>query len=83
MNSCAKWQSSRVEEIHGLNWLLGWWSAANQLNAGYTGKPGTVGNSTDGMGVIGEVKLLCQQQPSLSLLDATSRVYRRFEDEGR
>jgi hypothetical protein len=58
-------------------WILGYWTGHN------TGSVATVGRTTDGNGITGEVRLVCQSEPSLSLINAVSKVYKRFTDEGR
>jgi hypothetical protein len=53
-------------------------NAANRSNA--IGG-GTIGKKTDPAGIIGEVRKVCQNKPSLSLALAVNEVYERFEDE--
>ena len=73
--SCATWLQN--DQFGGHMFILGYWTGRN--TEGVKG----VGHTTDGNGVAGEVQLVCQAQPSLSLLNAVSQVYKRFSDEGR
>jgi hypothetical protein len=73
-SSCASWKE---DEAAGTNWLLGYWTGRNIEGLR------KVGTSTDGNGIIEEVRLICNAQPSLRLMDATTQVYQRFMSEGR
>jgi hypothetical protein len=42
-------------------------------------KDHTVGSSTDGEGIIEEVRLVCQAHPPMGILDAENIVYGRME----
>jgi hypothetical protein len=53
-------------------------NAANRSNA--VGG-GTIGKNTDISGIVGEVKNVCQNKPSLPLTLATFEVYERFVNE--
>ena len=53
------------------------------IGAAVGGVGGVVGKTTDQNGIIGEVQLVCQNEPSLDLTSAVSKVYKRFLDEGR
>jgi hypothetical protein len=75
--SCARWLSNDYEEEQGEHWIFGLWTGLNMKN--HDG--GLVGQTTDGEAIIGEIKLICQKEPSLSLLNAAWRVYGRFEKE--
>jgi len=75
--SCATWLSNEAQKAAGSWWVWGYWSGLNvQSN-------GAVGRSTDANGVIGEVKLYCENAPSTSLINATTQVYLRFKAQGR
>jgi hypothetical protein len=65
--SCAYWLSEPVNEGEG--WMLGFWSGLNYANAR------TVGQHTDGEGIITEVRKVCATRPSMTLAGATFAVY--------
>jgi hypothetical protein len=76
--SCATWlQQDESSSLFWRSWMLGYWTGRN---AG--GFP-SVGHTTDGNGITGEVRLVCQSEPSLSLFNAVSKIYERFLKEGR
>lgn len=77
--SCALWLSNATQRTHGEQWLLGLWAG---LNAG-SPKTHLTGQTTDAAGLIGEVKLVCQQEPSITLMSATFKVYYRFVTQQR
>lgn len=72
--SCANWMQ---DELQGSNWLMGYWSGRNIENLS------TVGSSTDGPGILGEIRLICAKEPSLSIANAAAKLYRRFQLEQR
>lgn len=78
-DSCASWQTSATTSRDGENYIFGAWTGLNMAN------PHThmVGRSTDGSGVIAEVKLYCEQHPSLSLAGAVAAVYQVMGASGR
>lgn len=47
------------------------------------GRVGRVGESTDGAGIVGEVKLACQAAPSKTVVEVTLETYQRFKAENR
>ena len=65
--SCAHWLSQSVNEGEG--WILGFWSGLNYANTR------TVGQHTDGEGIITEVRKACATRPSITLVGATFTVY--------
>ena len=65
--SCAHWLSQSFNEGEG--WILGFWSGLNLANAR------TVGQHTDGEGIIAEVRKVCATQPSMTLVKATFSAY--------
>ena len=77
--SCATWLSHKDQEIAGGQWVLGLWTGLNVNNP----RNGMVGRSTDGAGIVAEVKLACQQAPSETLIATTLKTYHRLETEGR
>ncbi len=81
--SCATWLSSPSSEQTGREWLLGYWTGMNAAAARGGSHNGGVGESTDVNGIVGEVRLVCEQEPSRSLIAATQDVFLRFRREGR
>lgn len=69
--SCGAWLATPDSETEGRWWLAGFWTGRNMQN----GSNGRVGSSTDSEGVIGEIKRVCQAQPSLLLITAAGQVY--------
>src|SRR5262245_44427837 len=65
--SCSRWLSQSFNEGEG--WILGFWSGLNLANAR------TVGQHTDGEGIIAEVRKVCATRPSMTLVSATFTVY--------
>ena len=65
--SCAHWLSQSFNEGEG--WILGFWSGLNVANAR------TIGQHTDGEGIIAEVRKVCATQPSKTLVTATFTAY--------
>lgn len=80
--SCATWLSGSEAEVQGEQWIFGYWSGSN-IAAALTYRRGDVGASTDQPGIIGEIRKICLDRPSASLLAVTGEVYRRFLREGR
>ena len=75
--SCASWLQNSVMEAAGDDWVQGFWSGANAALQAQTG------HSTDGVGVLGEVKLECEAHPSEQLFDAAVTLYVRFRGQGK
>ena len=65
--SCVHWLSQSFNEGEG--WILGFWSGLNLANAR------TVGQHTDGEGIITEVRKVCATRPSRTLANATFTAY--------
>ena len=65
--SCAYWRSESINE--GAAWILGFWSGLNHANAR------TVGQHTNGEGIIAEVRRVCAARPSMTLAGATFTAY--------
>jgi hypothetical protein len=78
--SCASWEPNRELDISG--WILGYWTGLNELGGG-DGNHHQVGNSTDVKGILGEVKLFCRNNPSVSISDAIYNVYSRLRNQNR
>ena len=75
-DSCATWLSSTYNQSAGNHWLLGMWTGLNVLNRH---DHHLVGAKTDGMGIIGEVKKVCTDEPSKLLVDAVLVAYLLIE----
>jgi|ERR1700730_8191266 hypothetical protein len=72
--SCAFWLSNAGYKEQGKTWIYGYWSglnAASQTNR-------MVGQNTDSDGIIGEIQKVCEAEPSMALITATDRVYRKL-----
>ena len=77
--SCAAWLATPASETEGDWWIAGFWSGRNMQN----GSNGRVGSSTDSDGIIGEIKRVCQAEPSLLLINAAGRIYVEMDRERR
>jgi hypothetical protein len=78
-SSCAHWLSSPENESEGKSWILGYWSASNEVNPNRH----TVGGNSDSDAIIGETKKVCTSEPSTRLIDAVGRVYFQFQKNGK
>jgi hypothetical protein len=76
--SCAHWLSTRETENEGYAWIVGFWSAYN--NVVPTNR--TVGQNAGAEAIFAQIKKLCSEQPSLPMSEATARVYNQFEQDG-
>jgi hypothetical protein len=77
--SCAAWLATPASETEGRWWIAGFWSGRNMQN----GPNGRVGSSSDSEGIIGEIKRVCQAEPSLLLISAAGRVYVEMDRDRR
>ena len=77
--SCAAWLANASSETEGRWWIVGFWSGRNMQN----GSNGRVGATTDSEGIIGEIRRVCQAEPSLLLINAAGRVYVEMDRDGR
>lgn len=71
IRSCATWLDDPGSEISGSNWILGYWTGMNTNN----NTNHAVGDSTDALGIISEIKKLCTEKPSLTLSEAAEKTY--------
>lgn len=55
-------------------WIFGFWSALNSSHGA------RVGHSTDGDGVMAEIVLRCQKEPSLPLFHVVRQTYAEVRD---
>jgi len=78
-NSCVSWLSSHGKETEGDIWVLGYWSGRNDANTANH----KVGATTGADGIIGEVKKVCKDNPSLALFHAVGRVWFDFLNGSR
>ena len=76
-DSCGRWIANPSMDSSVKAWIMGFFSGRN------SGSDANVGASTDADGIVGEVKLACQNEPSISVSTATWRTYERFRREGR
>ncbi len=77
-NSCATWTQSHASQQEGIAWIMGYWSGANQ-----EGFPHHVGHTTDSMGLIAEVRKVCDAAPSKTLYQAVFQVFKQLKDASR
>ena len=81
--SCGRWMSSGQEVNNQVgSWIFGYWSGLNNA-ASLNGKYSMVGQSTDGDGVIGLVRLICSKDPSQLIISATDQAYAQLRSQGR
>lgn len=73
-HSCAKAMNGNYGA--SFIWVMGYFSGRNQENSNSVG-------GTDGEGIMGEVKLICDAEPSTILLNAAHRVYQRLRTRPR
>jgi hypothetical protein len=74
--SCANWLSTPFNQNEGNIWILGYWSGRNDENT----VNHNVGIDTDAQGIIGEVRKICVERPSLTLLKASGTAYLNMLD---
>lgn len=53
-------------------WIMGYWTGVGMARGARSPL------QTDGAGVVGEVKKLCNENPSMRLVEANSKTYLRF-----
>ena len=58
---------------------MGYWSGVNAMHQSNH----EVGTTTDAQGIVGEVKLICQSQPSTSLAGSAILAYAKLDKAGR
>lgn len=58
-------------------WLMGYFSGLN------SGTGGTTGQTTNGDGIMAEIRTACQREPSRSLIDVAEDVYIHMREAGR
>lgn len=75
--TCGTWVANPAANNEIRAYVMGLWSGRN------TGLMLEVGHSTNGDGVVEEVRLVCRATPSLHIVTATIQVYERFRREGR
>ena len=80
--SCATWLSTPAYENQGRIWLFGFCTGLNNQMAS-EGTSGETGKSTDGLGIVGEVKKACKEHPSDALVDAVRNVFDNFLKAGK
>jgi len=66
----------------GSEWIWGFWTGANAVSGASRIADGKVGHSTDNLGIVGEVRKLCEAEPSIHLFAAAGRTFNRFRDAG-
>ena len=53
------------------------------MRSGMQKQAALTGHSTDRLGILAEVKLECDKEPSSDLMDKVNTVYARFNKSGR
>lgn len=75
-DSCAS--AFRAENYsRTTEWVAGYFTG---LNSGWGG---SVGHTTDMYGIMGEIKLICDAEPSNTLIGAAARVYVKLKQQNR
>jgi hypothetical protein len=77
--SCAHTLSNPALERDGSEWSFGYWSGLNAANT----SGGHVGEKSDIEAIWGEIKKICEAEPSTKLVDAAERVYVIFRQSGK
>ncbi len=77
-HSCASWLATPDSRFEGNVWVYGYWTGLNQ-----GGSNPYVGRSTDGPGIVAEVRKLCEATPSATVIATAYRVYITLRREGR
>jgi hypothetical protein len=74
----ATYLQARSLRINADGWILGFWTGSNNA-----GEARTVGHSSNGRDIVGEVGRVCRLQPSVSLFEAEKQVFEKMKNEGR
>ncbi len=74
LSCAAAWDTANAP--YSQIWLSGFWSGLNIAGGR------AVGRSTDRQGIEGEVRKVCMEEPSLSLVSATLKTYRLLYNKG-
>jgi hypothetical protein len=69
INSCAKAFADPVTERISVEWAFGYFTDRNEQTLAM------VGQGTDSEGIVGELKLYCQNHPSDLFVTAAARTY--------
>lgn len=77
--NCGQWLRTPNNEHVGEQWILGFVTGINT----YGTRRGNVGAFGGQLGVINEVRGICQYQPALPLQDAAGRAYNTLLLRGR
>lgn len=77
--SCSDWLKSPETQAAGNEWVLGFWTGQNVRNV----RDHEVGRTTDGEGILNEVKTQCAATPDERLASVAGRVYVNFERDRR
>ncbi len=76
-DSCGKWLQQASVDFEVSTWILGAWSGMNYADPNNN----SVGSHSDAYGIIGEVKKLCSEQPSLSISTATYQAFGKLSSK--
>jgi hypothetical protein len=75
--SCANWLSSPASEHDGQMWILGYWSAVNDLNGFH------LGHDVDATAIWAQTKKICMDKPSTIMAAAVAGAYFQFQHSGK
>jgi hypothetical protein len=79
--SCASWLMDFQSEQEGSAWILGYWSGINYSDA-MAGRR-AVGESTDGPGVLGEMKKRCRERPAENMQSELINLFIELRAKGK
>ena len=78
--SCATWlEADQTQNLDFEAWILGHWSGFGMFDV----RGGSVGETTDARGILAEVRLTCRERPSISVANAVTLVYLKFQAQHR
>jgi hypothetical protein len=66
--TCASWQQNYRK--YGESWIFGFWSGVNVFNSDHT-----VGLKTNSSNILVEVGKICDQNPTMKLIEAVNEQY--------
>ena len=78
-SSCATWLNDPNHEDLVTSWVLGYWTATNVVAP----VNHHVGQNSDADGIMAEVRLVCQANPSMRIQEATGIAYGKMRVAGR
>lgn len=76
---CSAWLANRSTEIEGETFVIAFWAGMNFKNPTIH----DVGREMDMRGIWEAVKQACRSDPTMTVLDATTRTYDRLQGQRR